>query len=310
MSGREIVSIGGISIDVLMTLDDLPTPGRCMPVSALDREIGGKGANQAVAAARLGGRVALVGAAGADAAGADLLARLEGEGVSTQFVGRTGGTQTGMFIMQRDPAGRKQTAVFHGANDSVGRDVIDAAAALIGSARVVMVQLEIPLDAAGHAMQLARSGGAMVIFDPSPARPIPPEFLRTATVLKANAVEASMLTGIFVSDLPTARAAAARLLEMGAGLVAIEAGRSGNLFCSTSEEVFLPLYDVATVDPTGAGDTLVGALAVALVESLPLRAAAEFATAAAALATRRLGAQASMPHRDEVAALIGHNAAF
>jgi ribokinase len=304
MRPADIVSIGGIAVDVILALPQLPTAGRCVPASALDHGIGGKAANQAVAAARLGGSVSIVGATGADAAGDDLLARLDIEGVSTRFVHRAAGVQTGMVVLQRDDTGRKQTAVFRGANAAVSREVIDAAEHEIRAARVVMVQLEIPLESAVYAMQIARSGEAQVIFDPSPIRAIPPELFRLATVLKANAEEASALTGIRVTDLPSARAAAALLLERGVRIAAIEAGGSGNLFCSATEEVFLPLYDVAATDVLGAGDAMVGAFAVALVESRSLREAATFATAAAALATRGAGAQAAMPRRDELTRFV------
>ena len=128
--------------------------------------------------------------------------------------------------------------------------------------------------------------------------------LRAAAVVKLNASEASALAGMDVRDGESARAAAARLMERGARMVVIEAGRDGNLFASRTEEVFLPLYDVDVVDSTGAGDTLVGALAVAMVEGWALRQAAAFASAAASLATRRLGAQSAMPSRAEVERLL------
>jgi ribokinase len=308
MRDADIVSIGGIATDVIMELPELPAPGRCVSASTLAIGIGGRGANQAVAAARLGGAVALVGAVGTDDAGVSLLARLASEGVDTRFVQRVPDLATGAFVMQRSPAGAGLAAVYRGANASVGRDLIDAAAASIRNARIVLVQLEIPLETVAYAISIANGGGARILLDPAPIRALPPKLLSAVAIVKANAGEAGALTGVDVTDLATAREAAARLLAMGVQLAVIEAGGAGNLFRTIDEEVFLPLYDVASVDTTGAGDALAGALAVALAEAQPLRTAAAFATAAAALATRRHGAQAAMPRRDEIEELLTRSA--
>lgn len=305
----DLVSIGGIATDVLMQLAELPTPGRCVSASTLFQGIGGRGANQAVAAARLGASVALIGAVGTDHAGASLLAQLTAEGVDTTNVQRVPDVATGAFVLQRNSAGARHAAVYSGANAKVGREVIDEAAATIRAARLVMIQLEIPLDTAAYAISIAKSAGVRVILDPSPIKPLPPQLLRDVAIVKANATEASALTGINVIDLETARAAAEQLLRDGVQLVAIEAGSAGNLFRSIDEEVFLPLHDIASIDAIGAGDALVGALAVALLESQPLRSAAAFATAAAALATREHGAQAGIPHRRELDQFLQSQAA-
>jgi ribokinase len=305
MSKAEIVSVGGIAIDVTVQTPQLPAPGQCVVASAVHRGLGGKAANQAVAAARLGVVVALIGAVGDDANGELALSRLVAEGVAIEHVHRDAGATTAMVLLQMDAAGRKQAAVLPGANRHVTPDIIDAAAEVIASARVVTVQLEIPMEAAGRAIELARGGGAQVILDASPARTVPPELLRAASVVKANAAEGRALTGIEVNGVESARAAARRLLELGVRLVVLEAGGDGNLFLSAEEEVLLPLYDVVAVDRTGAGDALVGALAVAMVERWPLARAAAFATAAAALTTRSLGAQAGLPNRDEMERLYG-----
>lgn len=304
MPAAEIVSVGGIAFDIIVRSPRLPSPGQCVVADAIHHGLGGKAANQAVAAARLGGRVALVGAVGDDPAGELALAALTSEGVRIEGVHRDAGAPTATVVLHVDAAGGKQVSVLRGANARVTCDRIDAAAEIIAAARVVMVQCEVPEDAVRRAIELARRGGAQVILDPSPVPAAAPELLRDATIAKANAAEARALTGIDVNGVESARAAARRLMEMGPRLVAIEAGAAGNLFLSSEEEVFVPLLDVVAVDRTGAGDALVGAFAVALVEGWPLRRAAEFATTAAALTTRSLGAQPAMPRRDEIESAV------
>jgi len=195
-------------------------------------------------------------------------------------------------------------AVFPGANSRVTSQFIEERADVIRGARVVMVQLEIPLEAAARAIELARSAGAAVVFDPSPARALPPELLGAATIIKVNAAEAAVLTGIRVDGVASARAAARRLLGFGARLVAVEAGSEGNLFVASGEENFVPLHDLVPVDRTGAGDAMAGALAMAAGERWSLPDAARFAAAAAALATRALGGPPAMPYRHEIDRLV------
>ncbi|HEX8254014.1 MAG TPA: PfkB family carbohydrate kinase [Thermoanaerobaculia bacterium] len=299
MRAAEIVGVGGIATDIILCTSSLPAAGRCVMAREAYQGLGGKAANQAVAAARLGGSVALVGAVGSDAAGDVALARLAAEHVSVASVVRSP-AGTGTVVIQKSDGGEKQTVVFPGANACVNRDTIVAAAPLLTRASVVVVQFEIPLDTVLFVVETIRNSEARVIVDASPVRTLPRELLAAAAVIKANAMEATALTGIDVRDLASARAAAARLLESGAAMIAIEAGGEGNLFFSRIEEVFLPLHDIHSIDATGAGDAMVGALAVALAEGRQLRDAAIFASAAAALATRALGAQTAMPTRKEL----------
>lgn len=299
MRTAEIVSVGGIAADIILRTSSLPAAGRCVIARELYQGLGGKGANQAVAAARLGGDVALIGAVGTDTAGEVALAGLVAEHVGVEYVVRAPGA-TGTVVIHRGDDGEKQTVVFPGANACVTRDTIAAAAPVLAAARVVVVQLEIPLETVVCVVETIRNSDVLLILDPSPVRTLPRELLAAAAVVKPNASEATALTGIKVQDLASARAAATRLLQMGSAMVAIEAGDDGNLFVSRTDEVFLPLHDVAPIDATGAGDAMVGALAVALVEGRELREAAFFASAAAALTTRGLGAQAAMPTRAEL----------
>jgi ribokinase len=302
-SVHSIVSVGGIAEDVVLRMRTLPSPGTCVTAAAIYRGIGGKAANQAVAAARLGGDVALLGCVGEDEAGRSLVTRLAAERVAVEHVGRARDATTGTVILQRNETGEKQVSVFPGANAELSLDAIDAAAPLLAAARVVLVQFEIPLGAVEHTVRLVRGTAARLILDASPVRAFPRDLLRGA-IVKANAAEATALTAVAVCDLESAREAAVRLIAIGAEAVTLEAGRAGNLFVTRSEEVFVPRHDVASIDETGAGDALVGAWAMAMVEGAPLREAARFASAAAALATRALGAQTAMPTRAELEAWL------
>ena len=299
-----IVSIGGINSDVLVTTDTLPGVGACRPASGFAEGVGGRGANQAVAAARLGAAVILIGAVGDDDRGDRVVSRLEGESVHVGHVIRAGGAATGAFVLLRDDTGAKQATVLRGANALLTPEHVDAAADVIRTASVVLVQLEIPLDTVLRVAEIAHDAGVPLILDPSPARSLPDELLRRARAIKPNAQEARALTGIGVHDRATARRAALALLDRGVALVAVEAGDDGNLFLTRDEEIFVPKLAVPPVDRLGAGDALTAALTVALTESMPLARAARFASAAAALTTRALGAQTAMPGRAEVETLL------
>lgn len=299
-----IVSIGGISTDVVATVDTLPAAGACRPASGFAEGVGGKGANQAVAAARLGMPVLLIGAVGDDDRGRRALSGLEAESVNVARVMQIRGAATGAFVLVRDGEGAKQATVFPGANALLTPGRVDDAADVIRTATAVLVQLEIPLDSVLRAARIAHDASVPLILDPSPARSLPDELLRRARAVKPNAHEARALTGIDVHDRVTARLAAMALLDRGVALVAVEAGGDGNLFLTREEEVFVPRLAIPPVDRLGAGDALTAALAVALTESMPLARAARFASAAAALTTRSPGAQAALPRRAEVETLL------
>jgi ribokinase len=296
----DIVSVGGIVGDVLLRSPRFPSAGTCVTATEMHQTVGGKAANQAVAAARLGGRVALIGRVGKDDPGRSAISRLISEGVAVDHVTLDEETATGAVVMHRNDDGEKQVIVFPGANATLRPEHIDEAAKLLTCARLVLLQLEIPMETVLRIVEVIEGSTARLILDASPIRKVPVEIVRRASVIKANAAEASALTGVRVVDAVSARAAAAILFQLGVQLVAIEAGGDGNLFASRSEEVILPLHVVAGVDPTGAGDALTGALAVALVEERTLREAATLACAAAALTTRGHGAQTAMPHRREL----------
>lgn len=295
----EVVVLGGINTDYVVHADTFLGPGESIQGSAFLETPGGKGGNGATAAVRLGARAALVGRVGADARGEALLAQLVREGVDVRAVRRDTDAATGAALIVVAEGGGKQSAAALGANRRVSVADVTAAAPCISSALVLLVQLEVPVEAVEAAVRLARTSGVRVVLDPAPPAPLSDALLRELYVLRSNASEATALTGVEVRDEDSARRAAADLLRRGVN-AAIVAVPSGNLLVSRVESLWLPNVPVDSVDSTGAGDAFAAALAVSLVDGRPLPEAFAFAHAAAALATTRLGAQPALPRRDEV----------
>ena len=299
----DLVVVGGANTDFLVKGAELPRAGTTVQGETFQEAAGGKGANQAVAAARLGARVAFVARVGADDRGTRLIERLAGEGVDTSHVKRHPRAASGVALVMVDAGGEKQIMTAPGANRELTVADVQAAAPWIARARVLLVQLEVPLATVEAALRLARSAGAHTVLDPAPPRPLSSEMLRDVHVIRPNAAEAEALTGVEVKDEASARKAAENLIERGAG-AAVVAAPGGNLLLSSEVELWVPHIPVRAVDATGAGDAFAAAFAVALAEDHSLSSAARFAGAAAALKTTKLGAQAGLPTRDEVLALL------
>jgi ribokinase len=268
---------------------------------------GGKGANQAVAAARLGAHVAFVGRIGQDERGDRVLAAFQREQVDTKHVIRDATAPTGVALVQVDESGEKQILAVGGANSGLTNDDVRAAAKLITKAKVLLLQLEVPLEAVRTAARLAHAAGVKVVLDPAPPLRLPDDLLRFVDVIKPNSGEARVLTGHEVKDRKSARKAAAQLLACGISAVTVTAGETGTLAAWNGDELWLPRLPVTSIDATGAGDAFAAALGVALAEGQPFAHACAFANAAAALATTIVGAQAAMPSRDAVLALQGQS---
>jgi ribokinase len=232
---------------------------------------------------------------------------LESEGVATRHVIRDADAATGVALILVDQKGQKQILTAPGANRRLTALDVHAARGSFAATRAVLAPLEAPLDCIADAFRLGRAAGAICILDPAPATPLPDEFLRLVHVIRPNASEAQVLTGISVTDRQSARQAAGQLLRRGVQYVAIQAGDEGNFLLSEAEEVWLPKLPVNSVDATGAGDAFAAGLTVALAEGWPLKQAGQFASACAALATTKVGAQAGLPRRDEVRSLLSRS---
>jgi len=300
----DVVVVGKANIDYLVRGPRLPGPGQSVNGDAFQEAAGGKGANQAVAASRLGARVALVARVGRDSRGDVVLARLHDENVDTRFVTRDPREPTGVALCQVGASGEKQILSASGANARLTAALVREAAPALTSARVVLCQLGVPLEAVEEAVRIARSVRVLVMLDPGPPAPLPNGLLAQLDVIRPNASEAQILTGIRVRDRNGAREAARDLLRRGVKTAVVQAGDDGDMALSRDRELWLPRFEVKRVDATGAGDAFASALAVCLAQGKPLEEAGPFASAAAALATTHLGAQASLPMREAVLQLL------
>ncbi|HEU4641113.1 MAG TPA: ribokinase [Gemmatimonadaceae bacterium] len=302
----DVVVVGGTNTDHLVRAPALPEPGATVQGDVYVESPGGKGANQALACARLGARAAFVSRVGAEARGDAAIAALEAEGVDASHVARDEDAPTGVALIAVDASGEKSIVTAPGANHRVRVADVEEATRLLHRARVVLLQLELPLDAVEAAVRAAHAGGARVVLDPAPppSRPLAEDVLRLVDLIRPDAGEARALTGIEVRDRASARDAAEVLLRRGVGAACVQAGSAGDLLVWRGGERWLPRLPVRSVDATGAGDAFAAALAVMLAEGRPLDDAGPFASAAAALTTTKLGAQAALPRRDEVEALL------
>jgi ribokinase len=261
---------------------------------------GGKGANQAVAAARLGARVAFIGCVGIDLRGTALLRNLRAEGISVVAATRIAEVATGVALIMVGAGGEKQIFVAPGANHALTPADVDKAKRVLQDTRVLMIQFEVPVQTTLRAARIAKAAGACVVLDPAPPAEAPRGLLSLVDVVRPNASEAKALTGLQVIDARSARRAAKKLFSFGIKLVAMQAGDEGDMLIWKEGEVLLPRLNVKSVDATGAGDAFAAGLAVALAEGLSYPAAGALANAAAALATTKFGAQPAMPSRREV----------
>lgn len=305
MSGPyDVVVVGKANVDYLVRGPKLPQPGQSVNGEQFQVAPGGKGANQAVGAARLGARVALIARVGKDPRGDSVVEALLKEGVDIDHLVRDSSAFTGVALCQVGGNGEKQILSAAGANARLTAEDVHAAGDVLRSARVVLLQLGVPLPAVTEAIRIGRSAGARVVLDPGPPTPLPDELLRQIDVIRPNCSEALALTAVRVTGRESAREAAAALLRRGAGAAAVQAGEDGDLLSWNGGELWLPRFEVPRVDATGAGDAFASALAVALAEGRSLREAGPFASAAAALATTILGAQASLPRRADLLAFL------
>jgi ribokinase len=295
-----IVVLGGINTDYVVQTKALPAPGETVQGCDLFVGPGGKGANQAVAAARLGAQVSIIGRVGDEPRGRELIRGLREEGIDTRFVMFDRKHPTGAAIIAVDDAGEKQISAALGANLTLKRADIRKAEALIARADVLLMQFESAVECVVEAAAIARKHEVKVVLDPAPPTKFPRELLKLIYAIRPNSAEAEFLTGVKVKDRASARRAAQVLLKRGVQIAAIQAGEEGDLVVSRDEEFLVRRVKVKAVDATGAGDAFAAGLAVAIAEGMPLAKAAHFANVTAALSTTKFGAQAGMPKRREV----------
>ncbi|MGF6489054.1 ribokinase [Pseudomonas frederiksbergensis] len=298
----KVVVIGSLNMDLVTRAPRLPRGGETLIGQSFTTVSGGKGANQAVAAARLGAQVSMVGCVGSDAYGEALRGALLAEQIDCQAIS-TVEDSSGVALIVVDDNSQNAIVIVAGANGALTPEVIDRFDAVLQAADVIICQLEVPDATVGHALKRGRELGKTVILNPAPAsRPLPADWYAAIDYLIPNESEASALSGLPVDSLSTAETAAARLIAMGAGKVIITLGSQGSLFADGQRFEHFPAAKVKAVDTTAAGDTFVGGFTAALAAGKSEADAIRFGQVAAALSVTRAGAQPSIPTLSDVQA--------
>ena len=296
--GCKIVVIGSSNNDMVVKTDHIPAPGETVLGGEFVMVAGGKGANQAVAAARLGADVTFVARVGDDPFGRSALQNFEREGIDTSFIVTDPEAASGVALIFVDKNGENSIAVAPGANSRLAPDDVIKARRAIEKADVVVLQFEMPMETVAAGALLAKECGAMLLINPAPAATATSEILHIADVLIPNRIEAAALLG--ASDKENPSTLADGLLQKGVGSVIITLGSEGALVAYGDKKIPIPAIKVDATDTTAAGDAFTGAMAVALGEGKDLESASIFAAHAAAISVTRMGAQSSLPSRAEV----------
>jgi ribokinase len=300
----QIVVVGSLNTDVVAKVQRLPSPGETIQSTSLATFPGGKGANQAVAAAASGASVAMIGRVGADEAGETLLHSLQKHGVDTHAVLRTN-VPTGTAYIMTDAAGENSIVLSQGANGELAPADMDQWVDLIRDASMVLTQLEIPLETVERTAELCNEFGVPLMLDPAPAQQLPASLLKRVAWITPNEIETSMLLGQQSPSWDGDAARAASILNLGCHWVVLKLGERGAYLAGKSGwSLARPAFPVTAVDTTAAGDVFNGAFAARLVVGESVEASAKYAAAAAALSVTCAGAQRSMPNRAEVDALL------
>jgi ribokinase len=303
-----ICVVGSSNVDLTFRTSRLPRPGETLGGEAFHLGFGGKGANQAVMAARLGARVTLVSKIGRDVFGEQSLQNYRTQGIATQHVLVDEQRSTGLAAIVVDAQARNCIIVVPGANLGLSPEDVQKALPSIRTADVMLCQLEVPVATTLEALRVARAAGVRTILNPAPATPLPEDMLPLADLCVPNETELEALSGCPVADLDQAEAAARVLLGRGAGRIIVTLGERGSLIVDARSAEHIPAVPVTAVDSTGAGDAFIGSLGVFLAEGLALAEAVRRANAVAAISVTRAGTQASFPIRAEIEGFCGSGA--
>ncbi|MBD9168301.1 MAG: ribokinase [Parabacteroides johnsonii] len=299
-SRRQILVVGSSNTDMVIKAARLPRPGETILGGTFFMNPGGKGANQAVAIARLGGSVTFICKTGSDIFGHQSQQLFEEEGINTSYVFSDSGNPSGVALITVDEKAENCIVVASGANANLLPSDLAKAEEAIEQADLILMQLEVPMETVCFVADIAWQKGKKVILNPAPAHPLPADLLRHLYLITPNETEAEMITGVKITDESSAGEAARLLSEMGVQHVIITLGSKGALIYSDGKAEMVPALKVEAVDTTAAGDVFNGALTVALSEGRSLKEAARFACKASAISVTRVGAQSSAPYRNEV----------
>lgn len=295
-----IIVIGSSNTDMVVKCRKLPGPGETVLGGSFLMNPGGKGANQAVAAARLNGNVTFVTKTGFDLFGEKAIHLFDSEGINTKYIIKDTKNPSGIALIYVDEEGENSIVVAPGSNAALSAfDIQDAVFDTVAS-DVFLMQLEIPVSTVEYVAQKVSRNGNKVILNPAPARQLSPDLLGSLYAITPNEVEAELLTGIRVIDSSSAEKAAEKLMGKGVGNVVITMGAAGAFLRSSDVSMMIPVVPVRALDTTAAGDVFNGALAVGISEGMELSDAVRFANNAASISVTRMGAQASTPYRNEI----------
>ena len=295
-----IVVLGSLNLDLVLRISRMPNAGETFASDDSATFCGGKGANQAVACARMGANVSMIGRIGDDPAGSALRSALTEEGIAIDGVGAISGAASGTAVILLTPDGQNRILLAAGANALLRPEDIRDYASAIASARVLVCQLETPLETVEAAAALAAQRGVPVLLNPAPARALPETLLRHVTYLVPNESEAAVLTGIDVRDVTSTERAARALLDRGVRVVVITLGAQGVLIAEKGNIRAMPALPTTVVDTTAAGDSFIGGFATGIAEGLSVDDAAQLGLRVARICVSRAGAQASLPRRREI----------
>jgi len=304
----KVVVVGSLNMDLVVRAPRIPQPGETVIGGEFYTAAGGKGSNQAVAAARLGAEVHMVGRVGQDELGGQLMEALEEASVDHEFVVQDPGASSGVALITVADSGQNSIVVAPGSNMRLSPDDVEAARGAIAEADILLVQLETPLEAVTRAVQIARAKGVKTILNPAPARTLPRDILGLVDVLIPNETETTVLTGLSIGTQTEAKAAGAALRKQGVMTVVLTLGERGAVYADAENVGALSAYEVMAVDTTAAGDAFVGGFAVATAEGKSLPEAVRWGNAAGALAVTKRGAQPSLPDRRALEEILAFGA--
>ncbi len=296
----KIVVIGCLHTDFTVKVKTIPRIGESVLGKSFKRSPGGKGANQAVAAARLGADVVLIGKVGADVFGKELIKNLRENGIDTKYIIEDSETYTGLALIMVDEDGDNILAVASGADMRIRKEDIDRAEEIIKLSDILLIQLETPLQIVEYAINIAFNEGVKVLLNPAPAQKLSKDLLKKVYVLIPNEKEAELLSNVKIKDLNSSKISAKKLVENGTENIVITLGKNGSIIATKEETVHINGLNVNAIDTTGAGDAFCGALAVALSSGKALKEAVIYANYAGALATTKIGAQEALPTQEEL----------
>ncbi|WP_159637046.1 ribokinase [Sphingobacterium composti Ten et al. 2007 non Yoo et al. 2007] len=306
-NNRNIIVVGSINTDMIVSTDRFPNPGETVLAHQFNMVLGGKGANQAVSAARLGAHVTLAARVGNDVFGSKAIETLKAEQIDVSMISIDEKFASGVALISVDSKAENTIVVSPGANNNLLFDEMNSFENIINENSIAVFQLEIPVDTIIKVCEFAKAKGAKVILNPAPARELPPSLLANVDIITPNQTEAKLLSGITVVNEESALDAARIIHQLGPQIVIITMGAAGSFIYTGSESVLVPSYVVNATDTTAAGDVYNGALAVSLSQDKSIFEAVEYATAAAAISVTRFGAQDSAPTNEEVSRFLSIN---